>query len=221
MNSFVKYLSFCLVTLFSSHVLAVKLIIPEEFVVERLNGEEFMPSLFTSETVLDVSSGQNVLVLKYAQMFEDDMEDHHTTIRSNPFILIFSVGKEQRIEVQFPEQLDTNSASDFAKKPKVVLVDENGTSLAVMNQSLSQFNDQVMKQSLTKQQALINAKTINNASTDAGAFAQKNDQPSVDNATSPKNGAGPNNIDMLKYWWLKASASEKAAFLQFTQENKK
>lgn len=217
--------SMLLFVLGSASSYAAKLVVPEEFVVERLNTETFLPSFFTKSTSLNVPSGQNVLVLKYSQMFEDDLEDHHTTVRSDAFMLIFSVGDEQEILFEFPEQLDIDSAHKFATKPMVTLLNEHGKALALLNKSLSEFNDQVMKESLT-QQKIINQRALNQVVANAHENNFQNNQVTQTKANTMQNHQGelhiepevqasPDAIDMLKYWWLKATPKQRKAFQEF------
>ncbi|WNC70044.1 DUF2057 family protein [Thalassotalea nanhaiensis] len=185
-----------------SPVMAAELIVPDTFVVERLNGEEFSGNFFTSETKLTLQSGQNVLVLKYSELFDDETEDHHITVTSKPFILLFSVGKENTIKFSYPKQNNGESAKLFAKAPIVNLIKPNGSAVPVITQSLATYNDTVMKETLSRRQEIVKQSLNEN---DKGQFTQ----------------TGPQSLPMLKYWWQQASDQEKKEFLTFVKDNQK
>ncbi|WOH37985.1 DUF2057 domain-containing protein [Thalassotalea fonticola] len=187
---------------FISQVMATELIIPDTFVVERLNGEEFSANFFASETKLALLPGQNVLVLKYSELFDDDTEDHHITVKSKPFILLFSVGKEEKLKFSYPKQTDGEGAKHFAKSPKVSLIKPNGSAVPVISQSLTTYNDTVMKETLSRRQAIVKQSLSED---DKGQFTQ----------------TGPQSLPMLKYWWQQASEKEQKEFLTFIKDSKR
>ncbi|KGJ98759.1 YccT family protein [Thalassotalea sp. ND16A] len=183
-------------------VTAAELIVPEDFIVQRLNGEEYSRSIFSSETTLNIPEGQNILVLQYSSIFDDDMEDHHITVASKPFILLFTVGKEATLSFSYPEQLNQQDAKRFAKSPLVKLVKPDGDAVAVMIQSLASYNDTALKQSLLRRDEI----------------AQQRSTQGEDGIISK---TSPENLAMLKYWWQQASAKEQQEFLTFIKEQQK
>lgn len=186
---------------FISQATAAELIVPEEFEVVRLNGEEYSAPFFSSATELYLPAGQNVLVLRYKELFDDDTEDHHITVKSKPFILLFSVGKEEKLKFSYPKQTDGEGAQQFAKAPSVRLVKSNGSAVPIITQSLATYNDTVMKETLSRRQAIVKQ---NLSEDDKGQFNQ----------------TGPQSLPMLKYWWQQASEKEQKQFLNFIKESK-
>ncbi|WP_068545245.1 DUF2057 domain-containing protein [Thalassotalea crassostreae] len=194
------YLSFTLLV-FSTVVSAAQLVVPEDFEVLRLNGEEFSTSLLAKSTTLELPPGQNVLVLKYSQMFDDDMEDHHITIKSKPFILLFSVSNEKSLTFSYPKQTDGELARVYAKSPDIKILDSQNRALGVINQSLSSYNDSVMKETLNRRQEIVKKSLADKDGEEFEAI-------------------GPDELSMLKYWWQQASEQDKQLFLQHIKENK-
>lgn len=187
------------ITSFSA--LAAKLVVPEEFVVVRLNGEEYSTPFFSSATELTLSTGQNVLVLKYSELFDDETEDHHITVKSKPFILLFSVGNEETLKFSFPKQNSGESAKTYAKSPSVSLIKPNGSSVPIISQSLATYNDTVMKETLIRRQEIVKQSLNEN---DKGQFSQ----------------TGPQSLLMLKFWWKQASEKEQKEFLTYIKDSK-
>lgn len=197
--TFMKSITLILMLMtFSLSVAAVELSIPEEFVVVRVNGEEYSASLLSTETVVDLNVGQNVLVLKYAQMFDDDTEDHHITVKSKPFILLFSVPQLAELVFSYPKQNDSQSARVFAEGPLVDIVDDQGNKLAIINQSLANYNDTIMKETITRRQQIVKKSLEDN---DKGQFIK----------------TAPQSLEMLKYWWHQASEKEQSEFLEYLE----
>jgi uncharacterized protein YccT (UPF0319 family) len=191
-----------LLSLASLSTFAAELVLPPEFVVMRVNGEEYSTSIFLSDTKVNLPTGQNVLVLQYAEMFEQDLSDSTITVKSKPFILLFSVGPNDKLSFSFPKSIDKQSATQYAKQPVVTIKQSNGQSLALINQSLANYNDEVMKQTLARRQAVVKQSLD---AKDAGAFTK----------TSPE------SIGMLKYWWQQASDADKQQFLDYIKEQNK
>ena len=78
-----------LLSLASLSTFAAELVLPPEFIVMRVNGEEYSTSIFLSDTKVNLPAGQNVLVLQYAEMFEEDLSDNTITVKSKPFTCCF------------------------------------------------------------------------------------------------------------------------------------
>ncbi|TRX56659.1 DUF2057 domain-containing protein [Thalassomonas sp. M1454] len=174
---------------------AANLLIPAEFSVLRVNGEEFSSSFIQTDTKLELNTGQNVVVLKYAEIFEDDFDDSHQTIKSEAFILLFSVANQQDLKFSYTKPKDKEQAKAFSKKPIVNIHTKSGSKLALINQSLSTYNDQVMQETISRRQEVV-----------------KQSLEVDDQTTFTK--TGPDNLAMLKYWWAQASDSEKKEFLK-------
>lgn len=174
---------------------AAKLLIPAEFSVVRVNGEEFSTSLILQDTELNLTTGQNVLVLKYKERFEDDLDDSHQIIGSESFILLFSVASNNDLKFSYAKPINKSAAQEFSKKPVVNILDSNGSKLAVINQALSSYHDQVMQETIVRRQEVV-----------------KKSLESGDQTTFTK--TGPDNLAMLKYWWSQASDVEKQEFIK-------
>lgn len=180
---------------------AAKLLVPAEFSVLRVNGEEFSTSFILQDTEVNLTTGQNVLVLKYNDIFEDDLDDSHQTIKSEPFIILFSVASNNSLKFSFAKPIDKSAAKEFSKKPVVNIIASNGNKLAVINQSLATYNDQAMQETILRKQKMVKQ------SLDTG-----------DQTTHSK--TGPDNLAMLKYWWSQASDIEKQEFLKHLNTTK-
>ncbi|QBY05812.1 DUF2057 domain-containing protein [Thalassotalea sp. HSM 43] len=184
--------------LFSSALSATELVVPDTFSVLRVNGEEHSTSFFARESKVTLEPGQNVVVLKYSELFDDDMEDHHTTIRSKPFILLFSIAGDEQLTFSYTKPIDSDSAKLFAKDPQVQLIDSQGKAIAMVNQSLASYEDEVMRETMNRRQQIV--------------------KKSLQSEQAPVANQSPQSLSMLKYWWQQASQQDKEAFLQYLEE---
>lgn len=196
------FINSCLIIGFciSNLAMATTLIVPEEFEVMRVNGEEYSSTLLATETKVELSTGQNVLVLKYVEMFDDDMEDHHITVRSKPFIILFSIGNESKLTFSYPKQADSIAARIYAKQPSVSIIAGNNTKLALINQSLNSYNDEVMKKTMQRRENIVKQSLVQE-----------------DNSRFQKQ--APNSLEMLKFWWQQASEEDKTKFVEHIQDS--
>ena len=116
--------------------------------------------------------------------------------------MLFSVAANDKLSFSFPKSIDKKSATQYAKQPVVTIKQSNGQSLALINQSLAKYNDEVMKQTLARRQEVVKQSLD---AQDDGAFTK----------TSPE------TIDMLKYWWQQASDADKQQFLDYIKQQNK
>lgn len=193
---------------FSNLTIAATLTVPEEFIVERLNAETYYPSIFTSSTELDLTSGKQILVLSYKEMFDDDSEDHHEYVRSDSFVVVFEVKNETSVTVNFPEQSDLDGAKEFSRAPTVTLLDEDKNALSISIKSLNAFNHDVMEKSININEMAIEENVATIKSSAKGSTKVSSDNKSVD------------NLAMLKYWWDMASESERKTFKELVSTDK-
>ena len=81
--SFKRYsiLSIVPVSLFITiNAFAVQLVVPDIYQLIKVNGQAVSSDFFSSDTVVDLKVGRNILVLKYSELFEDDDNDDHDFI---------------------------------------------------------------------------------------------------------------------------------------------
>ncbi|TLU68065.1 DUF2057 domain-containing protein [Thalassotalea litorea] len=190
-----------LFVLFSLATQAAQLTIPDTFEVLSVDGEEQSKSYFTKETTLDLASGKHAVQIQYREMFEHDTEDHHETVRSAPFVLIFTVNGNDALQLNHPQQLGIEAARAYAKSPQVKLVDANGDPVRAEQLSQKQYQQDLMSLQQQKRQQVVKQ----SLSDDPGEFRPH----------------GPDTVEMLEYWWELATDSERQEFIRYLQEEHK
>jgi len=197
-NTVIIFLSF-----FSFFSYSATLTIPENLQLLKVNGQEYSTSLFERKVQLDLAAGEHVLLLRYKEMYEDDDNDDHTTIKSSPFLLMFDIANEPlRITpISFPEE---SAARAFAKKPTVTLENMLAVKVASKSLLLSDFEQHQYKAALALKQNIL-------AATQSEKSAHLTPKHSAQKADVIKNSRA---IEMLNYWWQQASEHEQQQFIE-------
>lgn len=196
-KAFVIFLSFFSFSSFSS-----TLTIPENFQLLKVNGKEYSSSLFAKEVQLELTSGKHVLLLRYKEMFEDDDNDDHTTIKSPPFLLMFDIYNEP-LQIKSVHFIDDSTARAYAKKPTVVLENTKKVKVASKSLLLSEFEQNQYRAALTK----VQNEQVELMSTSTLESKQSIQQP----ANLKQNSRAS---EMLNYWWQQATAHEQQQFIK-------
>ena len=202
-----------LICLMSFNISANVIIFPENITVLSVNGIEQSNNFFARETQIEFSTGNQVVVLKYQDLFEGD--DDHTNVKSKPFVVLFnlseSLNAKDRITVVTPNIEELSQAKAFAKNPKVKLLMGSGKEIASVNQSLIKFNAQGQFAKLAhNKSAKLNDNVIANS--------QTSNKHNMLKEKCPENGQQApdvSNIGRLKCLWNKANKAEKEAFIYY------
>jgi uncharacterized protein YccT (UPF0319 family) len=184
----------------SSYGLAAQLdfLIPEDFDIKFVNGEDYKAPLFQTKTIQTVavsSSAQQQIVLVYSQVF-DDGEDFDV-VKSKPFMLEFKTGKTADITIAYKVPNDYDSAKAFAKKPELDIV-QAGVSLGPTLSYDVDRRSWLESFVAPRQSAPVTNEPAEFASINPGAKL-----PDSDSA-----------LAQLFFWWNSASVSERDTFLQ-------
>ncbi|MDN3652738.1 DUF2057 family protein [Thalassotalea ponticola] len=185
----------------STSVHAQELVIPDNFNVIRVNNQAISGSLFMRDTKVSLQPGKNVIVLRYAQMFDGDLEDHHTTVRSEPFVISFEVNQNTPLRFVHQQPLDINEARLYAKSPQLTLFDANGEQITLLIQSQSEHERTLQQRTVDRRQKIIQ---------------QSIEQQPLSEATTTVNA-----LPMLKYWWQRATFTEREAFLTYLEQQER
>lgn len=185
------------------HAESAWLLLPEDFDVEAVNGEEFKKRFFQSSSVSKVplQAGLSVqrMILKYSQVF-DDGEDLNV-VRSNSFQLQFSLPKGvEQLSVSFIKPKNYREAKVFSKKPLFeVLID------TVVSGQLS-VGDKLPVDIIFTKNLVGSAPVIKPSQLPLEGKVLSNAQQ-IDILESP--------LDRLKRSWQEASGAERMEFLEF------
>ncbi|MBQ1784724.1 MAG: DUF2057 domain-containing protein [Gammaproteobacteria bacterium] len=209
---------------------AARLELPEEVIVQAVNGQDLGLQLFGTKDYLELAPGSHRIAVKYKDLFEM-MGDNHEVVASDPVLLAFELPTEGTYRLSFTKPTELTQARAFAKAPKFLIVDAKGTPLA--QQSLTQEERDSLWQatlgggSITSGAAKMTAAPQASAVaatptaaavapaaavTPAAAVAAPSiAAPSVSGATT--DGAQRMTAEQLNYWWSQADSETRAAFL--------
>ncbi|WP_085297163.1 DUF2057 family protein [Cognaticolwellia mytili] len=203
-----------LICLMSFNVSANVIIFPENITVLSVNGIEQSSHFFARETQIEFSTGNQVVVLKYQDLFEGD--DDHTKVKSKPFVVLFTLNEllnaKNKIMAVTPRIEELSQAKAFAKNPKVKLLMESGKEIASVNQSLIKFNaqGQFVKLTHNNKSAKLNESVIANSQT-----INKHNMLKEKCSDNRQQAHKVSSIERLKCLWNKANKAEKEAFLHY------
>ncbi len=221
--------SACLV---SASLFAAQLKVADNLEVKELNGKSIAQGFFKHNRDLQLSSGKQALVVRYKDVFEDEDLGQDRVIESDYFVILFNVTMQKELRLKTAKVNSIEQAERFSYAPEVVLHDGKNNALQL---SLENYKDYQLTREVNK--------VIVNLPDEVTQLAEKSSQTQViqssneladdvanDNVSSeatqisslPSNEQVLSKVDslpMLKYWWQKASAQDKQAFLQFIKTN--
>ncbi|WP_417348108.1 DUF2057 family protein [Ferrimonas sp.] len=100
---------------------AATLELPSSIWANKVNGEA-VPNYRSS---LPLSSGLQILELRYAELLQLNAEDHEY-VSSEPLYLSFEAQGEQSYRLQLPELRSDTEVREFARRPEVSLRSDAG-----------------------------------------------------------------------------------------------
>lgn len=225
-----------LLVLFAINAHAARLDLPQEVIVQAVNGKDLGMQLFGNKDYLELAPGSHRIAVKYKDLFEM-MGDNHEVVASDPVLLAFELPAEGSYRLTFDKPKELAQARAFAKAPKFQVVDAKGTPLP--QQSLTQEERDSLWQatlgggSTTSDAAKMTAAPQTTAVTPATATA----------AVAPAAAAAPAAVvsapaiapsahgaatdaaqrmtaEQLNYWWSQADSETRAAFLNAIGANR-
>lgn len=171
---------------------------------------------FSKNKTFELKPGEHTIVLKYKDVFEDIEFAEDRVVKSDYFVVKFTVKNEQSLFLTTTPIRDLAAAQRFISAPELMMLNQNKQQLFLALEKLSDFElaKQVTKV-VTSISMLENNKLLNE---------QKhiNNKPTLEH-TEELDKKILNEVDavaMLKYWWGKATTEQKASFLQYIENEK-
>ena len=181
------------ISVISFFSVAGKMNIPEYIHVLSVDGKNVDNNFFSRKSSIEITAGKHILVLQYKEIFDDVDNDDHATIKSEPFVVLFTVNQSEVLTIIKPMLNDEKTAIAYAASPKITLLNEKNQLIPIIIESLVVFEAQAVFQQL--------ADSSNEGKSNAAlATATK--------IIEESSGHEPNAQLMLEYWWQKASDVE-------------
>ncbi|PKG84153.1 DUF2057 domain-containing protein [Colwellia sp. 75C3] len=213
-NSLVKYIgaSIFLCSFVTFNASAAQLTITDNLVIRDIDEKSVEQGFLSKSQVFQLSQGRHVLVLKYKDVFEDVEFGEERLVKSDYFVVKFSIENQQKLLLSTSHINDLAAAERFIKSPELNLSDE-GKQEVVLN--LETLSDYELAKQVTKVVTTLSAPAVISQSNDKITNETKKDQ-----AFSAQVINNVDTVPMLKYWWQKASENEKESFLNFINKKK-
>ncbi|MEI6893079.1 MAG: DUF2057 domain-containing protein [Colwellia sp.] len=200
------------ITFISFKVTAITLTFSDNLVIRDLDGKTVEHGFFSTNQKLALTQGKHTLVLKYKDVFEDIDFNDERVVNSDYFVVKFTLEDQQTLFLTTSEISNLAAAERFAKAPELILLDENSKELRLNLETLSDYE---LAKQVTKAVSILTApvvKSTSNTLTNSANKENKDFEQKVFNEVDA--------VPMLKYWWQKASKTQKTHFLQFINKNK-
>lgn len=208
-NLLINYIgaSLLICSFVSLNVSAATLTISDNLVIRDIDNKSVEQGILSKTQVFQLIQGEHILVLKYKDVFEDLEFGEERLVKSDYFVVKFSVKNQQELLLSTSNIHDLAAAERFIKSPELNLLDEHKQEVAL---ELETLNDYELAKQVTKVVTSLSAPAV---------ISQNNNK--ITNTTKNKQTFSTqvmNNVDivpMLKYWWQKASKNDKESFLLF------
>ncbi|WP_286268778.1 DUF2057 family protein [Thalassotalea hakodatensis] len=191
----------------SVHAIASEIKIPANIKVLQVNDTQYTASFFDRSTSYAISIGLNELHLQFKELVEDVENDDHTIIYSKPFVIIFTLKTAKDLTLLVPEFNSETQVRAYAKKPTILLVDRNQRNI---NHTLYDVKDYKSQQS-NQFNLTIHDKSTRLISQQDEKLPQQVTEKSHSDSIHQFTDKMP--LEMLHYWWKKASTEQKVEFL--------
>jgi uncharacterized protein YccT (UPF0319 family) len=213
-NSLLNYIgaSLLLCSFVTLNASAATLTIADNLVIRDIDDKSVEQGFLSSSQVFQLTQGQHVLVLKYKDVFEDLDFAEDRLVKSDYFVVKFSVENQQELLLSTTNINDLTEAERFVKSPELILSDERKDEVFLNLETLSDYE---LAKQVTKVVTTLSAPAVISQSNNKIANTTINDQ-----AFSTQVINNVDTVPMLKYWWHKASKNEKESFLNFINKNK-
>lgn len=207
MNLFMQTLKYCsglLAITYSIFSYSSTIEIPDTMIVVKVDNKAESLSFFSQKSSYELSEGKHVLILKYKELFEDENEDDHVTLRSEPFVVLFHTKKEHNYILTHTQNMSEKQARKFALQPKINIQTEQGDNVNVLTKNLVDFEAQAMLNAMSNQ-----AHSLDNN--------QSQSQVKLVSEVNSVNKDKENSfiVNNLLHWWQLASEKEQQKFLSY------
>lgn len=194
------------------------LIVPAQFDVLKVDGKNYDSSFFSVNQKIKLINGKHAVLLKYKELFDDPENDDHTTVKSEPFIVMFSM-QGSPLELLSKVNKDEEEARGFAENPLVRIVDSRGKEVGSKTMLLADYEQKQFQVALLtqSQESGNSVESRSNINDQDNSPSKKLTIPANTSTTIPSSAAGSSEptpaLEMLLYWWQQASEQQKQAFL--------
>ena len=190
-------------------VLAARLEVPEELIIVAVDGKDLGLQLFNTKDHVDLSVGAHRIAVKYKDLYELG-GDQHEVVASEPVLLAFAVAEEGSYRFSFTRPETVEAARRFAAEPQFGIIGPNGQTVE------SRMLTQDQQQSLwVESLGLDNSRSEAVKATAMPVAQTAVATPRVTAETKAATTTGEQQMaaEQLRYWWSKADAQTRQAFL--------
>ncbi|PKI17443.1 DUF2057 domain-containing protein [Colwellia sp. 12G3] len=191
---------------------AAKLTITDNLIVREIDDKSVEQGFLSKNQVFKLVQGQHALVVKYKDVFEDLEFAEDRLVKSDYFVVKFTVENQQELLLMTSEINDLATAERFVKSPELRLVDEHQQDVVL---ELEKLSDYALAKQVTKVVNTLSTPTVMSQINSKTTTNTENEQAFTSQVIN-----SVDTVPMLKYWWQKANKGEKDEFIDFINKNK-
>ena len=196
----------------SSKAAAATLTLSDNLVLRDVDDKAIEQGFLSKQQTIELSKGKHTLVLKYKDVFEDLDFAEDKLIKSDYFVVKFSLEDHQILFLTTSKINDLAAAERFAKSPELILLDDDKKELIL---ELDKLSDYELGKQVTKVVTALSVPADTSANNPQISVTTQNDMNFNDKVMSEVDA-----LPMLKFWWEKANKVQQTKFLQFVNEKK-
>lgn len=201
----------------SANTYAATLTYSDNLIIRDIDDKAVEHGVFSKKTRFELHQGEHTIVVKYKDVFEDLEFAEDRLVKSDYFVVKFSVDSQKTLFLTTSEINNLAEAENFVKSPVVKVITDNKAELVLKLETLSDYD-------LAKQVAkVVTSIAIPSSPPSQGLNSQGVDI--AEDATKNKTEFEKKVIEevdavpMLKFWWQKASAEQQVKFLEFVKSS--
>jgi uncharacterized protein YccT (UPF0319 family) len=212
---------FLVTSIVSLSLWAATLSVSDNLIVTQIDNKSVDHGMLGNKSTFSVNKGSHALIIFYKDVFEDVDFAEDRVIKSKDFVVKFSIKEEKQLNLATIAIKNLAQAESFSKSPTLVIKDERNKIIEIELENVSDYK--IAQQVDIAVNTYASNQNIKNDKTPKLAKKDVVSKPII--LTSNKQQTGNtliqvNSLNMLKYWWQKASVQEKNQFKQnITSEN--
>lgn len=198
----------------SSISYAATLTYSDNLIIREVDDKPVDHGLFSKQSSFELNQGVHTLVVKYKDVFEDIEFAEERVVKSDYFVVKFTVEAHKSLLLTTIDIVDLAAAERFVKSPVIKIVADDQQELVLELETLSDYE---LAKQVTKVVTNISPSQQKHSNLEPGDIAVNrlnNSEDNFDNTVMKEVDALP----MLKYWWAKTNKAQRQSFLNFVEQ---
>lgn len=196
--------------------MATTLTYSDNLTIRDVDDKPLEQTFFSKNTAIELAPGLHTLVVKYKDVFEDLEFADERLVKSDYFVVKFTVDSQKSLFLTTIEIGDLAEAERFVKSPELKMLAGDKVELFLVLETLNDYNlgkqvSQVITTIGSSNADMTQESSLNGSDTQTTEEINNFNQKVLEEVDA---------VPMLKYWWGKSTKEQKESFLSFIESNK-